>query len=159
MDDRLVGLIAESHVTEFDVAAHGPGVAGRIVAEQLRTLRSRHTGGGIRASAAMRQLAAVRPCRARSGISHAEFGLGRFRIHLRLFEEAEHALGGGRASLQVLEGLRELRQRLGEQADVHHERDDHAEFDLPVHGERRTDHAHDHVAEVADEVHQRHHQA
>ena len=46
-----------------------------------------------------------------------------------------------------------------EQANVHHERHDHAEFDFAVHGQHRADHAHDHVTEVADEVHERHHQA
>ena len=85
--------------------------------------------------------------------------LAGFVGQFRLVKEAEHALGGSRATLQVLEGLRELGERLGEQADVHHERHDHAEFDLAIHGERRAHHAHDHVAEIADEVHQRHHQA
>ena len=58
-------------------------------------------------------------------------GLVGFVLHLRLFKETEHALGGGRAALQVLEGLRKLRKRLSEQADIHHERHDHAELDLP----------------------------
>ena len=78
---------------------------------------------------------------------------------LRLLQEAEHALGCGGAALQVLEGLRELRQRLREQADVHHERHDHAELDLAIHRKHRTDHAYDHIAEITDEIHQRHHQA
>ena len=86
-------------------------------------------------------------------------GLVGFVLHLRLFKETEHALGGGRAALQVLEGLRKLRKRLSEQADIHHERHDHAELDLPVERERRAHHAHHHVAEVAHEIHERHHQA
>ena len=79
--------------------------------------------------------------------------------HLRLFKEAEHALGSGRATLQVLECLRELGKRLGEQSNVHHERNDHTKLDLAIHRKHSANHAHNHVAEIADEIHQRHHQA
>ena len=85
--------------------------------------------------------------------------LAGFVGQLRLFQETEDAFGSGSAALQVLERLRELGKRLREQTNVHHERHDHAEFDLAVHGQHRADHAHDHVTEVADEVHERHHQS
>ena len=84
--------------------------------------------------------------------------LAGFVSHFRLFEESEYAFGCGGATLQVLERLRKLRERLRKQADIHHERHDHAELDLAVHGERGTHHAHHHIAEITDEVHQRHHQ-
>ena len=84
---------------------------------------------------------------------------GRVDTHFRLLKEAKHALRRRTAPLQVLHGLRELGERLREQADVHHERHDDAELDAPVHRERRADHAYGHVAEVADEGHERHHEA
>ena len=93
-------------------------------------------------------------------IAHAEqWLLGRFVGELRFVEEREHALGAGRAALQVLERLRELRKRLREEADVQHERHDDAEFDAPAHREPRADDTHDDIPEVTDEVHHRHHQA
>ena len=92
--------------------------------------------------------------------SHAEQRLlGRFVGELRFVEEREHALGAGRAALQVLERLRELRKRLREETDVQHERHDDTEFDAPAHREPRADDAHDDISEVTDEVHHRHHQA
>ena len=78
---------------------------------------------------------------------------------LGFVEEGEHPFGARGAALQILERLRELRERLREQANVEHERHDHAEFDRAVHRERRADHAHDDVAEVAHEVHHWQHEA
>ena len=161
--DRAAGDLVETH----EQVHHG-GLAGTGRADDGDLLAGFHGGGEVVDDGLARIVAETHVAE-----FHVAAHLLRLTVHtdaeqrllvgfvgqFRLVEEAEHALGGGRATLQVLEGLRELRQRLGEQADVHHERHDHAEFDLAVHGERRAHHAHDHVAEVADEVHERHHQA
>ena len=59
-------------------------------------------------------------------ITGASSGLGREMARLLAARGYELILCARRE-----ERLRELAQRLGEQADVHHERHDHAEFDLP----------------------------
>ena len=79
--------------------------------------------------------------------------------HFVGFEEGEHALARGGGGLHVRERLRHLRQRLSEQAHIDHEGDDVAEGDLAVEHEGRARDTHGDVAEVADEDHERHHEA
>ena len=55
--------------------------------------------------------------------------------------------------------LRGLRKRLSEKANVNHEGNNYAELNFFIHYERRADNAYGNIAEVADEVHQRHHNA
>ena len=161
--NRATGNLVEAH-QQVD---HG-GLAGAGRADDSHLLAGLHGRGEVVDDGLVRVVAEAHV---------AEFHVAAHRLRLavradaqqrllagfvgqfRLLKEAEDAFGCGRAALQVLERLRELGQRLREQADVHHERHDHAEFDLAVHGEHRADHAHHHVAEVADEVHDRHHQA
>ena len=91
------------------------------------------------------------PCRSRRA--------SRFIGHFFLFQEFEEAEARRGGRLQAGEGLRDLRQRLGEQPDVDHERDDDAEGDRAVHRHHRADDADGHIAEVADKAHHRHHDA
>ena len=160
--DRAAGDLIEAH----EQVDHG-GLAGTGRADDGDLLPGLDGGGEVVDDRLARLVAELHVAEfhvalhvAPARMVRAEQGLlAGFVLHLRLLKEAEHAFGGRRATLQVLEGLGELRQRLGEQADVHHERHDHAELDLAVECERRAHHAHHHVAEVTHEVHERHHQA
>ena len=77
----------------------------------------------------------------------------------RLGEELEDPLGRGGGLLQDVRDLGELRDRLGERADVLDEGLDVADGDRAADGQPAAEDAHGHVAQVADEVHDRHHHA
>ena len=74
-------------------------------------------------------------------------------------QELEHALGRGGHLLQNVGNLSKLRQRLGEVLHVLDERLNVAHRDAPLDGEQRTEHANNHVAQVAHERHDGHEQA
>ena len=86
-------------------------------------------------------------------------GLGGFVLDLVLAQELEHATERSSHRLDARGGLRDVLQRLREQAHVDHERDDDAERDDPLEGEDGAHDADHHVGEVADEDHERHHEA
>ena len=83
--------------------------------------------------------------------------LAAFVVKLALAEEFEYTFARRGGALKVVERLRKLRQRLGEQPDIYHERHDNAEGDRAVNRERRSDHAYTHITKVADKSHERHH--
>ena len=78
---------------------------------------------------------------------------------LRLLQEIKHAVARRGGGLQLRHALRDRRQRRGEQAHIEDEGRDDAELDAAVHHERSAQHAHGDIAEVADDVHQRLHDA
>ena len=88
---------------------------------------------------------------ARRGARHGVCGL----VGLK---ELENALGCGRHLLQHVRDLRKLGDRLREVPDVLDERLDVADRDDAANLEIRAEHRDDHVPEIRDEVHDRHHE-
>ena len=86
-------------------------------------------------------------------------GLAALVRELFALEEVEDAVRRGGSRLHVGHALRDLRQRRGEQADIEDEGNDDAEFDCAVHRQHGADHADGDIGEVADDVHQRLHDA
>ena len=84
---------------------------------------------------------------------------GQLGLLLGGVEELEDALGRGGHELQDVGHLRELGYGLREVLDVLDERLDVAHGDDAAHGEEAAQHRHRHVAGVAHEVHDRHHEA
>ena len=86
-------------------------------------------------------------------------GLFAFVSHLFAFEKVENAVRRSGSRLHIRHALRYLRERGGEKADVENERNYHAELYRAVHREDRADHADRNVSNVADDVHERLHNA
>ena len=85
--------------------------------------------------------------------------VGGFGHFLGLGQELEDALGGGGRLLEDVGDVGDLRDRLGEGAHVLDEGLDIADGDRPSDRQVAAQDADGHVAQVADEVHDRHHQA
>ena len=66
---------------------------------------------------------------------------------------------GGGGCLQVRHALRDLGEGRGEQAHIQDERDDHADIDDALDREDRAEHAHGDIGQVADDIHERLHDA
>ena len=86
-------------------------------------------------------------------------GLAALITELFALEEVEDAVRRGGSRLHVGHALRDLRQRRGEQADIEDEGNDDAKLNRAVHRQHRADHADGDIGEVADDVHQRLHDA
>ena len=95
---------------------------------------------------------ALRPWSSSTGLR----GLGDL---LRFVQELEHPLGRGRGLLQDVGDVGELGDRLGERAHILDEGLDIADGDGFLDRQVAAQDADDHIAQVADEVHDRHHQA
>ena len=92
-------------------------------------------------------------------------GLNRMRGFIALIgkllalQKIEDAVRRRRSRLQIGHALRDLRERRCEQANVQDKGYDHAKFDGSIHRQQRSHHAHRHIGDIADDVHQRLHHA
>jgi len=86
---------------------------------------------------------------------HRRFSVGSF---LRFGQEFEDALRGGGGLLQDVGDVRNLRQRLGEGADILDESLNIADGDGFANRQIAAQNGHRHVAQIADKVHHREHQ-
>ena len=80
-------------------------------------------------------------------------------LHLFSLKKFKYPLSCRSAGLERLDCLGNLGQRLGEEADIHHEGDNNFKTDLSVHCQHSANHTYGNIAEVSDKDHERLHKA